>query len=129
MKSFVTPIGMQSLLEHLEEYGDRKAIVEVRSYKRARSIGLNAYHWAGVITPIAEFIGESPGRVHEIMCGEYFGWVTTHYKSLEIKKPRRTTTTNENGDRDVLNWEEMSNFMHFCKAKAAESGAPISEVA
>jgi len=34
MRSFVLPVGMQSLFQHLEEYGDNKVIVEVRESTR-----------------------------------------------------------------------------------------------
>lgn len=34
MRSFITPVGLRSLLQHLEEYGERKAIVEVREPNR-----------------------------------------------------------------------------------------------
>lgn len=101
-----------------------KCVVEVRPYKRSRSLGLNSYHWAAVIDPIAGFIGDSPEETHRDLCGAYWGWVET---PLGGRKPRRTTTTNEAGERDVLDWEKMTNFIHFCKVKAAEIGCPLPE--
>lgn len=125
MKQFVLPNGQQALLDTLAQLDPKKKYrVIVSLYKRARSLGMNAAHWAGVITPMAEFIGDSPEEVHRDLCGLYFGWVETKWGG---RKPRRTTTHNEDGERDVLNWEEMSNFMHLCKAKASELGVAISE--
>lgn len=128
MKTFITPHATHSLLKFIEEHQDKKLIFEVRPYKKPRSLGLNAYHWAAVITPLAAFCGESPERIHEVLCGEYFGWETKCLKGgFQIRKPRRTTTTNEEGKRDVLNWEQMTNFVYFCKAKAADIGCPLSD--
>lgn len=126
MKSFVTPNGTHALLQFIEEHQGEKLVFEVRKYKRPRSLGMNAAHWAGVITPMAEFIGDSPEEVHRDLCGAYWGWVDTAWGG---RKPRRTTTHNEQGEKDVLDWEAMSNFMQFCRVKAAEIGAPISEAA
>lgn len=127
MKTFILPHGQQALLDALAQIDPNKRVkVTVDAYKRSRSLGMNAAHWAGVITPLAEFIGDSPEEVHRDLCGLYWGWVETQWGG---RKPKRTTTHNEAGEKDVLDWEKMSNFMHFCKAKAAEIGAPISEAA
>lgn len=124
MKSFVTPVGTRSLLQFIEENQDKKLVFEVRPYKKPRSQGLNAFHWSQVITPIADFMGESPEEAHRELCGSYFGWVEN---SLGGRKPRRTTTRNEKGERDVLDWEVMNNFIHHCQRIAAELGVPLPE--
>lgn len=126
MKTFITPVGTHSLLKFIEEHQEQKLIFEVRPYRKPRSLGLNAYHWAAVITPIADFMGESPEEAHRQLCGAYFGWIEKDLGGgLILRKPRRTTTTNEHGERDVLNWEQMTNFVHFCKVKAAEIGCQV----
>ena len=119
MRMFVTPAGTRALLKFIEENQQERLLYEVRNYKPPRSLGLNALHWASVINPLAEFIGDSPEETHRDLCGAFFGWVDT---KMGGKKPRRTTTTNDQGERSVLNWEEMSNFVEFCRAKAAELG-------
>lgn len=126
MRSFITPAGTRALLEFIESHQDQKLVFEVRQYKRTRSLGLNAYHWAAVITPIADFMGESPEEAHRQLCGAYWGWVEKDLGGLIVRKPRRTTTTNEEGKRDVLNWEQMTNFVYFCKAKASDIGCPLA---
>jgi hypothetical protein len=129
MKSFVLPVGKLNLLRFIEEHGEEKLLFEIRPYKKPRSEGLNNYVWGVVVTPLAEHVGETPNRMWEICCGEYFGWVEKEFRGHRYQKPRRTTTTNENGERSVLNWEEMTNFVEFCKTLCVENGVPISEVA
>ena len=125
MNSFIIPHAQQRLLDCLAQLDPKKRyVVEVREYKKPRSQGLNAFHWSQVITPIADFMGESPEEAHRELCGSYFGWVEN---SLGGRKPRRTTTRNEKGERDVLNWEAMNNFIHHCQNIAAELGVPLPE--
>lgn len=127
MKDFILPHGQQALLDCLAQLPlDKRYRVTVEEYKRKRSLGMNAYHWAAVIDPLAQYIGYSPEEMHRELCGAYWGWVETPFGG---RKPRRTTTTNENGERDVLNWEQMSNFVQFCKMKASEVGCPLPEAA
>ena len=128
MKLFVTPQGTHALLQEIErlerEYPKKRFVWEVREYKKQRSLGLNAFHWATVITPIADFMGESPEDAHRDLCGSFFGWVDT---PLGGRKPRRTTTRNEKGERNVLDWEAMTNFIHHCQQIAVELGVPLPE--
>jgi hypothetical protein len=42
-------------------------------------------------------------------------------------KPRRTTTTNEAGERDVLSRDDMSRFYNFIVQTAAEQGCYIED--
>ena len=125
VKSFVIPAGQQSLLDCLAQLDPKKRYrVTVEDYKKSRSLGLNAFHWATVITPIADFVGQSPEETHRDLCGSFWGWVDT---PLGGRKPWRTTTRNYNGERNVLDWEAMSNFIHHCQQIAAELGVPIPE--
>lgn len=130
MKSFVTPNGTHALLQFIEANQDKRLLWEVKPYKKPRTLGMNAYHFSQVITPLANYIGESPEETHRNLCGLYWGWVEKDLGGgLVLRKPRRTTTTNEHGERDVVPWEVMSDFIEFCKAKAAEIGCPLSEAA
>ena len=128
MRSFILPQGRPSLESFLKTLDPNKRYeVSIKEYKRERSLEHNAFHWTAVINPIADFIGDSPEETHRTLCGEYFGWVDN---KLGRPKPRRTTTHNEEGKRDVLNWEQMSNFVHYCQTVAAELGVQLpSEVA
>lgn len=99
--------------------------VTVEKHVKARSLGLNAYLWGFVTTPLAEFMGESPEYVHRLLCGEYWGWVEKEFRGKRYRKPRRTTTTNEEGKREVLDQMKMRDFVYFCESISADMGVPV----
>lgn len=59
---------------------------------------------------------EEKQQLHRFMCGEYFGWVKTPIG----KRPARSTTKNEKGERKPLDTLEASDFWDFIVRKAAE---------
>lgn len=120
MKSFVLPTGMRSLLEHLEEYGDRKAIVEVRPYRKPRSLDANAYWWAVIVTPMAAHCGYTPAEMHTELCGSFFGWKTVEFRGHTREVPRRTTT-----HPDTLGTMEFADLIHHGHKIMSEMGVPV----
>jgi len=62
--------------------------------------------------------------MHDILLKEYFGIRQVEFNGKIYEVPRRTTTTNEEGKREVLPQEEMSKFMEFGKSLAANMGVP-----
>ena len=61
-------------------------------------------------------------QLHRDMCGDFFGWADG---GLGRAKPKRTTTTNEHGDRDVIDTQTMAAFYDFIQRKAAEFGIDV----
>ena len=53
------------------------------------------------------------------------GFVSGSFSSQRIKRPRRTTTTDENGKRSVLPTVEFMAVSDFVIQKAAEQGVYI----
>lgn len=101
---------------------------EAKPYKRKRSLDFNSHYWVAVVTPMAAHCGDSEKETHRNFCGEYFGWIEKEFNGRIHRKPRRTTTEDENGKRDVLNWEQFSNFVEHAKMIAANMGVAILEV-
>ncbi len=125
--SFVIPQAQQRLLDFLAQLEPTKRYeVTIEEYKKHRSLGLNAYYWANVNAPLADHCGESPDRMHEVLCGDFWGWEEKEFRGITFKRPRRTTTTNGQGERDVLSGEAMRAFVQHCEAVAAEMGVRIS---
>lgn len=58
--------------------------------------------------------------LHEFMCGEYWGWHPTIRN-----KPLRTTTTNERGEREVIDTAEAAKFWDFVVEWAARQIAVV----
>jgi hypothetical protein len=99
--------------------------IKIKPYKKARSLSFNSFYWVSVVTPLADHCGESPKETHRLLCGEYFGWVMKEFNGRSRETPRRTTTENEDGERDVLPWDQMSNFVEHSRSIAGMMGVVI----
>lgn len=101
--------------------------IDIRRYRKPRTKDANEYLWSGVYPPLVRELGFTAEDWHDEMCMRYFG-------KREVKKPGgsdwlpvRTTTTNENGDRDVLPGKDFWDFVEFIRRQAAEGGVYIAE--
>lgn len=66
-------------------------------------------------------------QLHEMMCGEYWGWRWKQMLGGRKRVPIRTTTTNEHGERDVLTTRQQMAFYAWLQQRAAEYGYEIPE--
>lgn len=99
----------------------------VGPWKKERTPRQNNAMFGVAYKTLGDYLGYTAPELHEVMLELYFGKVA--YELLGVKKtrPRRTTTTNEAGERDVLDREEMSKFYNFIVQKAAEAGCYIED--
>jgi hypothetical protein len=69
--------------------------------------------------------------IHAFMCGTHFGWVdrvvpkTPRNPEGVASFPRRTTTRDEHGKRNVLKKDEFSKFIDMVERIAAKAGVFI----
>jgi hypothetical protein len=102
--------------------------VSCAPWKATRSNEQNALLFGVVYPPIAEAMGYEVADIHEYMLGAHFGWVDkkvpkTPRNSEGIEsRPFRTTTTDENGKRNVLKKDEFSKFLATVERIAAKAG-------
>ena len=100
--------------------------VEITEDKPERTDKQNRSLWGVAYPPIMEFMGlrgESDKEdLHSFWCGEYWGWVTTDFLGKKKQHPVRTTTHNEEGNRDPITIGEMIKFWDFIQQRAAEHG-------
>lgn len=82
---------------------------------------------------IGDAIGYERDEVSEFMCGTFFGWrdkkvpkKPSNPTGLE-SVPIRTTTTDENGARSVLNKQEFADYLAFVQRFAASKGIHIPD--
>ena len=99
--------------------------VEISQWSKSRSLNQNAAAYGVAEKALMEFMGlrgESDKRqLHRDLCCLYFGFV-----ELPIgRRPKRTTTTNENGERDVLSAQAFSDFYSFIQQQGAEIGCYV----
>lgn len=95
--------------------------LSVKQVKRQRSDPQNNALWGVAYKVLHEETGNDPENLHEYFCGEHFGWVEFEVMGKRKLKPRRTTTTDENGKRDVLPWDQFGDFYAFIQRRAAET--------
>lgn len=102
--------------------------VSCAPFKATRSNEQNALLFGVVYPPIAEAMGYEVADVHEYMLGVHFGWVdkkvpkTPRNPQGIESRPFRTTTTDENGKRNVLKKDEFSKFLATVERIAAKAG-------
>lgn len=99
-----------------------------KPWKPARRLTANAYLWAYVYEPLIEATGSvaEPEEWHEFFCIKKFGGVPyIKPNGEEGVKPRRTTTKNEIGDRDVLKGDAFNDFLVFVESECAKKGVFI----
>lgn len=100
--------------------------VRIERYRHERSDAQNAYLWAVPYKLLADRTGFESDELHEYFCGQVFGWKdkripkTPRNPTGIISIPCRSTTRDENGERDVLTWDQFSDFWAYVQRFAAQ---------
>lgn len=104
--------------------------IEIREHRAERSDKQNRALWGVAYPPIMEATGLEGERdkllLHEHFCELYFGHVD---HPILGRRPRRTTTRNEHGERDPLDKVEMASFYDFVQRQAAGFGIDVPDPA
>jgi hypothetical protein len=102
--------------------------IEIREARKERTLDQNAAMFGVAYATIMESAGlegdDDKKRLHWNMCGDFFGWVD---KPLLGRVPVRTTTTNENGERDVIDTATAARMYDFIQRQAAEYGIVVPD--
>lgn len=99
----------------------------VGPWKKERTARQNNAMFGVAYRTLSDHTGYTDQELHTLMCRAFFGEVKGTEFGLQFIRPRRTTTTNEAGERDVLSRDEMSRFYNFIVQKAAEAGCYIDD--
>lgn len=94
--------------------------VKIEVARKSRTDDQNNALWGCAYKFLREETGNDPQDMHDYFCGEYFGWVDRNIFGKRKRKPRRTTTTDGNGNRDVLSTFEFADFYSFIQQRMAE---------
>jgi len=109
----------------------RQWTVEIKQARNTRSLAQNNTLFGVLYPPLMEFIGLRGRReaeeLHEYFCIEYFGAHEYEIMGRRKVRPRRTTTTNEDGKREVLSTAQFMDFCEFVYQRAAEQGCILPE--
>lgn len=112
---------------------DKPFKVTVEEYRPRRSDAQNAYLNGVCYKLIGDAIGYERDEISEFLCGTFFGW-----KDRPVPKkpsnpagiesvPIRTTTTDSDGKRSVLNKQQMSDYIAFVQRFAASKSVFIPD--
>ncbi len=103
-------------------------VEEARSH---RSTQQNKYLNGVIYKILSDATGYERDDISEYCCGLYCGWKdkrvprTPRNPEGVESKPCRTTTTDENGRRDVLKWDAFSDYVAFLQRHFAQIKTPI----
>lgn len=102
--------------------------IEIGAYRAPRSNDANAYLWAVPYPLIVRALGFTSEEWHEEFCIRYFGKRVVQKPGGRTEDvPLRTTTTNEEGERDVVSSQVFWDFVELVRRTAAEAGVYIPE--
>ncbi len=103
--------------------------VSCEPWREPRTLNANAFLWAAIYAPLVERCGFTAEEWHEYFCLQFFGSVPHTKPSGEIElRPKRTTTRDESGKRDVLKGQPFKDFVTFCESECAKRGVFLLEV-
>lgn len=119
--------AIASLARLLENFlPGRELEITVEELKPERSDRQRAALFGCAYKALMEQMGLSGARekdeLHATLCGAYWGWRTVEVLGTPRRRPARTTTTNEQGKRDVISMREQLEFYEFIQRQAAEYG-------
>lgn len=130
-QTFILRRGLRtftSLMSFLSSLpSDKEFQVTIGDVKKERSDLQNkALHGVAYKT-LSEFTGYTAAELHEMFLRSYFGEVQTNVLGTVIVKPRRTTTTDENGKRSLMTTLQFCDFYAHIQQKAAEIGCFVPD--
>jgi hypothetical protein len=77
---------------------------------------------------LSEHAGYEPDDVHEYLCGSFWGWRSEKLPGGRTREvPIRTTTVDEDGNRDVIDGDVFWQFVEFCQRFGARHGIVIPD--
>jgi hypothetical protein len=101
--------------------------VTVRPWKKSRSDAQNHALFGVAYKVICAETGFTKDELHDSFCRRFFGSKDTDVMGQQLWRPRRTTTRDENGKRDVLPWDQFADFYATVQQVAAEAGILVPD--
>lgn len=109
----------------------RELVVTVEELRHPRTAQQRAALFGCAYKALMEQMGlrgdQEKARLHEGMCGDYFGWKDVTTLGTVRQMPVRTTTTDENGERDEISIRDALDFYAFIQQRAAEYGYDVPD--
>lgn len=106
---------------------DKDIQVTIGLAKKDRSDPQNNSLYGVAYKALSEFTGYTAPELHDLFLKAYFGKVEKELFGEITVRPRRTTTTDENGKKSKLSTIEFKAFYEFVQQKGAEIGCWVPD--
>lgn len=135
MTQYLLPVGVdrQRIRDNFVNFIDgldpkRAWEIEVKRFSKPRTSPQCRYLNGVAYRLLSDATGYERDDISEYMCGEYFGWREKKKPGKIIARiPIRTTTTNEDGKRDVLKTDPFFKYVEFVQRFGAKHGVYIPD--
>lgn len=121
--------AVKKLLPLLLTYQEGKPVnVRVSIARPERTPPQLRYLWGVPYKMLAEAFGFEPEEISEYLCGQHFGWKVKKLpggRSQEV--PMRTTTEDEDGNRDVIDGQAFWDYVEWIQRVGARQGIVIPD--
>lgn len=86
------------------------------------------YLWGVPYKMLSEALGFEPEEISEYLCGQYWGWKPKDLPGgRKREEPIRTTTEDEDGNRDVIDGQAFWDYVEWIQRGAARKGIVIPD--
>ena len=115
------PVHISKIVHEIERQAAKHKVKVIVQMDRAdRSEEQNAALHGVAYKALSEHTGYRKEELHEIFLRMFFGEFEIEVMGKIYTRPRRTTTTNENGERDVISKKLFAEYYEFIQIVAAE---------
>jgi hypothetical protein len=104
---------------------DKSWVVTVKALVKSRTHPQNAALFGVAYPALTEATGYTPDELHDAFCRRFFGTVKAVVMGEQISRARRTTTTNEQCERDVMPAADFADFYDMVQQVGAECGCDV----
>jgi hypothetical protein len=99
--------------------------IEIKEDRKERTDPQNRALFGVAYPAIRKATGHDVDELHRMMCGRFFGWVNVEILGEVSSRPYRTTTTNAEGERDVMPTADFAAFYEMVQRMGAEAGIDV----
>lgn len=101
--------------------------VVVGPARKDRSLEQNNALYGVAYKVLSDYTGHTGPELHEMFLRSYFGETEKTIMGKVIRTPRRSTTIDERGQRNVISTRDFMEFYRHIQQKAAEIGCDVPD--
>lgn len=106
---------------------DQPLCITVDRIRNKRSEYQNHALFGVAYKMLANWTGHTKDELHTAMCKKFYGVKRKEIFGIALDEPVRRTTTDENGDSDIVTTEIFSEFYAMVQREGAEVGCVIPD--